>query len=99
MKITKTEVVEENGVKYQIDTYESGATVKFLWQDPNAPIPEPEPIPDVPQEMTDNEKIMLALTELYEQTEQLKEDNSTLLMALTDLYEAEVPNINDSTRK
>lgn len=46
MKIIKTEVVEIDGIKYQIDTYDTGTTVRTLWTDPDAPRPEPEPEPE-----------------------------------------------------
>lgn len=45
MKLISTEIVEKNGVKYQIDTYDNEMVIEYIWQDPNAPAPEPMPEP------------------------------------------------------
>lgn len=36
-----SEIVEEGGIKYQIDHYEGGGTVKYPWVDPDNPPPPP----------------------------------------------------------
>lgn len=87
MKIIETEIFEENGVKYQRDIYENGATVTYPWVDPDAPIPEPEPEPEQPTTPNKEDQIILGITDLYEQNSQLHEDNVAVINALTDLYE------------
>ena len=46
MKIVKTEIIEEDGTKYKVYTYDNGAVVKVTYSD--EPIPEPEPIESEP---------------------------------------------------
>ena len=46
MKIIKTEIVEENGNKYKVETYDKGAEVKATYSDEH--ITEPEPIESEP---------------------------------------------------
>lgn len=71
MKIVNTEIVEIDGVKYQIDTYDTGAVVKYPWTDPDAPQPEPEPQPTPTPSIT---------------MEELNQNQLTIMEALTDLY-------------
>lgn len=68
-QIINTEIFEEDGIKYQRDIYDSGAVITYPWVDPDAPIPEPEP---VPQEPTDTEILMDAVATLYEEILALK---------------------------
>ena len=46
MKIVKTEIIEEDGTKYKVDTYDNGAVVKVTYSD--EPITEPEHIESEP---------------------------------------------------
>lgn len=87
MEIVNTEIYEENGVKYQKDTYDTGMVITYPWQDPDAP-PPPEPEPEPPQ-MSKTDKVLMAITDTYEQNEEIKQDNLTILAAITDLYESE----------
>ena len=41
LKIISPEIVEENGLKYKVDTYNNGAIVKAVYTEPSAPT-EPE---------------------------------------------------------
>lgn len=44
MKILSTEIIEENGQKYEIKTFDNGAKVKIAYSDePIDPLPEPLP--------------------------------------------------------
>lgn len=74
MKIVNTEVVEIDGVKYEVDTYDTGAIVKYPWTDPDEPQPEPEPEPEETvstAEMLEavliNTEYIMALTEVSEE--------------------------------
>lgn len=87
MKIIETEMFEQDGIKYQRDIYDNGATVTYPWVDPDAP-PPPEPEPEPPQ-MSETDKVLMAITDTYEQNEEIKRDNLTILSAITDLYESE----------
>lgn len=87
MKIAKTEVIEENGIKYQKDTYDNGAIITQPWQDPDAPIPEPEPMPEPEPTIDENDTILTAISELYEQNLSLQESLDSTMLAIADLYE------------
>ena len=41
LKIISTEIVEENGLKYKVDTYNNGAIVRAVYTEPSAST-EPE---------------------------------------------------------
>lgn len=47
MRIISTEIIEENGCKYTVTTYENGAVSKVIYPDPNAEPPAPEPLPEL----------------------------------------------------
>lgn len=87
MEIINTEIFEKDGIKYQKDIYDTGATVTYPWVDPDAP-PPPEPEPAPPQ-MSETDKVLMAITDAYEQNEEIKQDSLTILAAITDLYESE----------
>lgn len=72
MNIINTEIIEENGVKYEVDTYDNGMVVKYPWVDPDAPQPEPEPQPTPTPSVT---------------MEELNANQLTIMEALTDLYQ------------
>lgn len=66
----KTEIIEENGVKYEKTIYDDGSYTILPWVDPDAPIPEPTPEPEEP---TDTEMIMDAIATIYEAVLENKE--------------------------
>ena len=44
MKIILTEIIEEQGQKYKVETYDNGTIVKSAYSDkPIDPLPEPKP--------------------------------------------------------
>lgn len=47
MRVISTEIIEENGCKYTVTTYENGAVSKIICPDPNAEPPAPEPLPEL----------------------------------------------------
>ena len=57
-----SEVVEEDGIKYQIDHYEGGGTIKYPWVDPDAPPPPapPEYLNDLVDDYTESQLEMAA---------------------------------------
>ena len=71
MQIVNTEIFEKDGIKYQKDIYDTGATITYPWVDPDAP-PPPEPEP-VPQDPSDTEMIMDAIATVYEAVLENKE--------------------------
>lgn len=40
----RTEIIEENGIKYRVETYDDGTKVKTIYVE-NLPAPEPKPQP------------------------------------------------------
>lgn len=88
MKLISEEIIEENGLKYKVETYDNGAIVKTAWSDePIEPIETIEPV----YEPSDTDNIMMAITDLYEVVNTANEinqsNNDALMLALTDLYE------------
>lgn len=70
MKPERSEIIIEDGIKYQVDYYAGGGIIKYPWVDPDIPQPEPEPMPE--PEPTEFEIIEDALTTLYEEILSLK---------------------------
>lgn len=62
----KSEIIEENGVSYIVETYENGTKVKSVFYE--EPITPPEPEPQPLSEMSDTEQ---AIFETQANTEYL----------------------------
>ena len=70
-----SEIVEEDGIKYQIDHYEGGGTVKYQWVDPDAP-PPPEPPEWTHDLISDEAQAMLEMQENIQYLVDLAEINN-----------------------
>ena len=51
----RTEIIEENGVMYRVETYDEGTKVKSLYGE----TPSPEPTPQTLPEMSETEEAIL----------------------------------------
>lgn len=71
MELISKEIIEVEGERYWLETYNTGATVQYPWVDPNAPALEPTPEPE--SEPTDTEMIMDAIATVYEAVLENKE--------------------------
>lgn len=98
MTIIKTEEIQENGMTYIVNTYDSGTVEKYI-----KPEPMPEPMPeqqpqqkpvtneDIDQKLTETQSLLLdtmsGVTEMYEllvETQNLQLDT---MSGIADMYE------------
>lgn len=67
-EIVNVEIIERDGQKYKVTTYDDGLVEEIIYYDnPPEPTPEPEPEP------TDTEMIMDAIATVYEAVLENKE--------------------------
>lgn len=62
MKLISEEIIEEDGQKYKVETYDNGAVVKSAWSD--EPMPEPEPVEPEEPDPTQLDNIEESLADL-----------------------------------